>query len=71
VDREYPLGNKKIKIIDLSVPIEHDPPSEPWLPKIRYSPDHGEGATEMRKRLDVDLKDLFYTLEAWVGLMRK
>ena len=51
----------KNKIIDLSVPIEHDSPSEPWPPKIRYSPDHREGAVGMRETFGVDSKDLIYS----------
>jgi kynurenine formamidase len=61
VDREYPLGSKEIKIIDLSVPIEHDSPSERWPPKIRYSPDHREGAVDLGKRFSVKSGDLVYS----------
>jgi len=52
-----------MKIIDLSVPLEHEAPSDPelWRPKIRYSPDHREGAVDMQKLFGVNPKDLTYS----------
>lgn len=55
-----PETKKNVRIIDLSVPIEHESASEPWPPKIRYL-DHREGAIEMRKNLGVDIGDLIYS----------
>ena len=51
---------KKVKIIDLSVPIEHESPSEPWPPKINYV-DHRAGAVDMRLRFGVKPEDLVYS----------
>jgi kynurenine formamidase len=50
-----------VKLIDLSVPIEHESASEPWPPKIRYSPDHRKGAAEMGQKFGVDTRDLLYS----------
>jgi len=50
-----------VKLIDLSVAIEHESISERWPPKIRYSPHHREGAEEMRQRFGIDPKDLSYS----------
>jgi kynurenine formamidase len=50
-----------VKIIDLSVPIEYGSVCEPWPPNIRYSPDHRQGAAEMRQRFGVGPKDLLYS----------
>jgi kynurenine formamidase len=53
---------RKVRIIDLSIPLEHnsltDP--EPYRPKIRYI-DHREGAVHMQQLLGVDPKDLVYS----------
>jgi kynurenine formamidase len=54
---------KKIKIIDLSVPLENnsllDP--EPFRPKIKYTPDHREGAIQMQQLFGINPKDLVYS----------
>jgi kynurenine formamidase len=48
------------QIIDLSVPLEHNAPSEPMPAKIRYV-DHAEGQRQMQKFLGVEPRDLVYS----------
>lgn len=49
-----------VQLIDLSVPIEHNSPSEPWPPKFSYL-DHRAGAIEMGEKFGVKQEDLVYS----------
>ncbi|MEQ8785366.1 MAG: cyclase family protein [Pirellulaceae bacterium] len=48
------------QIIDLSVPLEHDAPSEPMPARIRYV-DHAEGQQQMQQFFGVTPEDLPYS----------
>lgn len=48
---------ENLQIIDLSVPLEHNAPSEPMPAKIRYV-DHREGQQQMQRFFGVQPKDL-------------
>lgn len=48
----------KTRIIDLSVVIENNSPAEPWPPKINYSPDHRQGADELREKFGISAEAL-------------
>lgn len=50
----------EFKLIDLSVPIEHDSSSEPWPAKFSYL-DHRTGANEMGSKLGVEQKDFVFS----------
>jgi len=52
--------NKQL-IIDLSVPIEHNSKADPWPPKIKYQPDHRQGAVDMKELFGVEPEDLVYS----------
>ena len=54
----YP-GN--VRLIDLSVPIEHEVVSEPLPARIRYITHGGEGLEQMRQFFDVRPEDLVYS----------
>jgi kynurenine formamidase len=49
------------RLIDLSVPLEHDAVSEPMRPQIHYCTHDGEGREQMRQLLGVRLQDLTYS----------
>ncbi len=51
----------RMKIIDLSVPLEHAAVSEPLPPAIRYITHDGEGLAQMRQFFGVRPEDLVYS----------
>jgi len=51
----------KCRLIDLSVPLEHDAVSEPMPAKIRYITHEGEGLQQMRQFFGVEPADLVYS----------
>src|SRR5262249_23352560 len=48
----------KVRLIDLSVPLENNAVSEPMPPRIRYVASDGEGLAQMRQFFGVEPKDL-------------
>src|SRR5437588_313413 len=53
------FGN--VRLIDLSVPLEHDASSEPLPAKIRYVCHDGEGLQQMQQFFGVKPEDLVYS----------
>ncbi len=53
------LGN--VRLIDLSVPLEHDSRSEPMPARIHYVRHEGEGLQQMQRFLGVKAEDLVYS----------
>src|SRR5215471_15246727 len=51
----------KFRLIDLSVPLEHQAASEPLPARIRYARHDGEGLQQMRQFLGVKPEDLVYS----------
>jgi kynurenine formamidase len=51
----------KFRIIDLSVPLEHQAASEPMPPQIRYARHDGEGLQQMQHFFGVRPEDLVYS----------
>src|SRR4051794_24058527 len=51
----------KFRLIDLSVPLEHDAASEPVPAQIRYARHEGEGLRQMRQFLGVRPEDLVWS----------
>lgn len=51
----------KLRLIDLSVPLEHCAVSEPMPPSIRYVTHDGEGLAQMRQFFGVQPGDLVYS----------
>jgi kynurenine formamidase len=51
----------KCRLIDLSVPLEHDAVSEPMPAKIRYITHENEGLQQMRQFFGVKSEDLVYS----------
>jgi kynurenine formamidase len=51
----------KLRIIDLSVPLEHQAASEPMPPQIRYARHDGEGLQQMQHFFGVRPEDLVYS----------
>jgi kynurenine formamidase len=51
----------KFRLIDLSVPLEHQASSEPMPAQIRYARHDGEGLQQMRQLLGVRPEDLVYS----------
>jgi len=51
----------KLRLIDLSVPLEHGAASEPLPAQIRYARHDGEGLQQMRQLLGVRPEDLVYS----------
>jgi kynurenine formamidase len=51
----------KLRIIDLSVPLEDQAVSEPLPPRIRYVEHQGEGLQQMRQFFGVEPHDLAYS----------
>jgi kynurenine formamidase len=54
------LLSKQPRIIDLSVPLSHQAPGEPFPASIRYV-DHAEGAAEMQSLFGITAADLVYS----------
>jgi len=52
---------ERIRLIDLSVPLENDAPHEPLPGRIRYVTHDGEGLAQMRHLLGVWPEDLVYS----------
>jgi kynurenine formamidase len=55
------MSFSNVRIIDLSVPLEHEAPSEPLPPKIHYVRHDGEGLQQMRQFFGVKPEDLVYS----------
>lgn len=53
------LGN--VRLIDLSVPLEHGAASEPFPAQVRYARHDGEGLRQMRQFLGVKPEDLVWS----------
>ena len=53
--------NPSFRLIDLSVPLEHDAVSEPMRPSIRYCTHDGEGPRQIQHFLGVRPEDLVYS----------
>jgi kynurenine formamidase len=51
----------KLRLIDLSVPLEDGAVSEPLPPRIRYATHEGEGLAQMRQFFGVSPDDLVYS----------
>src|SRR4051794_8069450 len=51
----------KFRLIDLSVPLEHQAASEPLPAQIRYARHEGEGLRQMQQLLGVRPEDLVYS----------
>src|SRR3954454_17187935 len=51
----------KMRLIDLSVPLEHNAPSEPMPARIHYVRHAGEGLEQMQKFFGVQAGDLVYS----------
>src|SRR5690554_2856072 len=51
----------KLRLVDLSVPLESDAPSEPLPPKIRYLTHEGEGLEQMKSFFGIRPEDLVYS----------
>jgi kynurenine formamidase len=51
----------RLKILDLSVPLEHAAVSEPWPPEVRYFTHAAEGLAQMRQFFGVRPEDLVYS----------
>ena len=51
----------KMRLIDLSVPLEHQAVSEPLPPQIRYVTHDGDGLRQMRQFFGVRPEDLVYS----------
>jgi kynurenine formamidase len=52
---------RKFRLIDLSVPLEHQAASEPLPAQIRYARHDGEGFSQMRHFFGVKPEDLIYS----------
>jgi kynurenine formamidase len=52
---------ERVRLIDLSVPLENDAVSEPVRPEIRYARHDGEGLAQMRQLLGVRPEDLTWS----------
>lgn len=52
---------ERMRIIDLSVPLSHEAPSEPMPAEIRYVTHEGEGLAQMRLFFGIEPKDLVYS----------
>src|SRR5262249_20620432 len=50
-----------VRLIDLSVPLEHQAASEPLPAQIRYARHEGEGLRQMQQSLGVRPEDLVYS----------
>lgn len=53
--------DRKVRLIDLSVPLEHRAPSEPIPAEIHYVRHEGEGLAQMRQFFGVTPEDLLYS----------
>jgi kynurenine formamidase len=51
----------RMRLIDLSVPLEHEAVSEPIPPRVRYVTHDGEGLAQMRQFFGVAAEDLVYS----------
>ena len=51
----------RLRLIDLSVPLENDAPSEPMPAKIRYVTHEAEGLEQMQQYFGVRPEDLVYS----------
>ena len=54
------LLSRQPRIIDLSVPLSHQAPGEPFPASIRYV-DHAEGAAQMQSLFGITAADLVYS----------
>jgi kynurenine formamidase len=50
-----------VRLIDLSLPLEHRAASEPWPPQIRYARHDGEGLRQMQHLFGVRPQDLVWS----------
>jgi kynurenine formamidase len=53
--------NRTMRLIDLSVPLQHDAPSEPLPAKIHYVTHEAEGLTQMQQFFGVRVEDLVWS----------
>ena len=53
--------NRSMRLIDLSVPLQHNAVSEPLPPKIRYVTHEAEGLAQMQQFFGVRVEDLVWS----------